>query len=281
MEFSTLKIKFNYDGEDYVTTIRKEDVCGNDCDWWDWWFDSQDGKYTFQVAGDMRDEEIPTDQNLRVFVYNFSDYEDEDRIAEIEDIEIIKPEWKKFKEVVAGDSIFVTNGLNTFKLNVESVDKYGSIILQKDDELRDCQYVFDVPKYIEDSEDKHDSSVAFHYTNGTLEYVIIADKDRCLEYLENWRNRINENIEKISKCGYKWVLTTEHIFEGLQVHSVNEYADKDCCYNNMREVALSVLQHFENKELIKNKFVKIEFKENAIWIDLGDDIRFTYNIVKC
>ena len=281
MEFITLKIKFNYDGEDYVKTIKKEDVCGSGCDWWDWWFDSKDGKYTFQVAGDMRDEEIPTGHNLRVFVYNFSGYEDDDRIAEIKDIEIIKPEWKKFKEVVAGDSIFVTNGLDTFKLNVETVDKYGYIILQKNDELSDCQYLFNVPDYIEDGEDKRNSSLAYHYTNGDLDYVIIADKDRCLEYLENWRNRINKNIEKISKCGYKWVLTTTHIFEGLQAHSVNEYADKDCCYNNMREVALSVLRHFENKELIKNKFAKIEFKENAIWIDLGDDIHFTYNIVKC
>ena len=281
MEFITLKIKFNYDGEDYVKTIRKEDVCGSGCDWWDWWFDSKDGKYTFQVAGDMRDEEIPTGHNLRVFVYNFRGYEDDDRIAEIKDIEIIKPEWKKFKEVVAGDSIFVTNGLDTFKLNVETVDKYGYIILQKNDELIDCQYLFNVPDYIEDSEDKRNSSLAYHYTNGDLDYVIIADKDRCLEYLENWRNRINKNIEKISKCGYKWVLTTTHIFEGLQAHSVNEYADKDCCYNNMREVALSVLLHFENKELIENKFAKIEFKENAIWIDLGDDIHFTYNIVEC
>lgn len=91
MDFKSLKIRFNYNGDNYVSIINKEDVYANccDCDWWDYWFDDGNGKYTFQVAGDMRDEKYPTNQNLRVFVYNFADFEDEDRIAEIKDIELV------------------------------------------------------------------------------------------------------------------------------------------------------------------------------------------------
>lgn len=89
MDFKSLKIRFLFNGDSYVSIINKEDVDGNVCDWWDYWFDDENGKYTFQVAGDMRDEQFPTNQNLRVFVYNFADFEDEDRIAEIKDIELV------------------------------------------------------------------------------------------------------------------------------------------------------------------------------------------------
>lgn len=89
MDFKSLKIRFLFNGDSYVSIINKEDVYGNVCAWWDYWFDDGNGKYTFQVAGDMRDEKYPTDQNLRVFVYNFADFKDEDRIAEIKDIELV------------------------------------------------------------------------------------------------------------------------------------------------------------------------------------------------
>lgn len=182
----------------------------------------------------------------------------------------------KFKDLRVGDYIYVTTNIEVFKLKIDIIEVTpGDSIFhfENDDEFMRLN----AREYL--------SVIAYNLDGFELDcgdYSYWADRNKCLDYLNLCVENAKKNVAKLEKsCGYKWVLTTEHIFEGLQVHSVNEYADKDCCYNNMREVALSVLQHFKNKELIENKFAKIEFKRNAIWIDLGDDIRFTYNIVKC
>lgn len=110
MVFSTLKIRFKYDCMEYVTTISKSDITGDECDWWDYWFN--EGFYTFQVVGDMFEGKVPTDNNLRVFVYTLGDYENDDRIAEIKDIDIIGAEWKCFRDIKVGDFVNVPDEID-------------------------------------------------------------------------------------------------------------------------------------------------------------------------
>ena len=71
---------------------------------------------------------------------------------------------------------------------------------------------------------------------------------------------------------------TEGLFEAILT-----LESKEECYSAMREDAMASINSFasSDSEMQQHQKVAIEFQPDAIWVDVGYDIHYTYNIVEC
>lgn len=199
---------------------------------------------------------------------------------------------KTFKDLKKGDTIYYTNGWDLYKLTISVVVRYIDETYFHFDQ--DDEYFRLNSGYKNDYECINDISVPdkklceFAVNFNCYEGRFWADRVKCKEFVENSLEKVQKNIEKVNQSYYKWTCNascsgSEMGWTTKLINSEKTYNTKEECYGAMREDAMNLINSFKfiDSEMKGHQKVVIEFKDDAIWVNVGDDIHYTYNIVEC
>ena len=292
--FETIMVKFKYEGVEYSFYVHGDEVTGDTDTLWGYWLHTNN--YTFQVVGDMVGDTPIYFNNLRVFVYPRGKYEDYDRIGEITEVYsqfVEEKDTKTFKDLKKGDAIYYTNGWDLYKLTISevviNVDEIYFFYFDQDDEYfrlnsgyknnYECITRVLVP---------YEKLCEFALVNNCYDGKFWADRVKCKEFVEYSLEKAQKNIDKVSQSYYKWTCNAscsggEMGWTTKLINSENTYETKEECYSAMREDAMNLINSFKfiDSEMKGQQKVVIEFHDDAIWVNVGDDIHYTYNVVEC
>lgn len=198
---------------------------------------------------------------------------------------------KTFKDLKKGDTIYYTNrwGWDLYKLTISAVvrniDETYFHFDQDDEYFRLKSGCTECITHISVPDEK---LCAFTLNFNCYDGKFWADRVKCKEFIEFYLKKAQKNIEKVSQSYYKWTCNAscsggEMGWTTKLINSENTYKTKEECYSAMREDAMNLINSFKfiDSEMKGQQKVVIEFHDDAIWVNVGDDIHYTYNVVEC
>ena len=315
MAFKRLVLATNYQGKEYKFDIDSKDVQFHDTadNMWQYWATMDD--WTFEVEGRVSIGGYPLPEGLYVHIYpKKSEYiqriagqiptiikiENDEEVWEWEDDCKARPGWLKkeagvryFDDLIVGDVIYLTNDWDLYKLTIGEVERVEdgiNFFFEQNNEY----FKLNSGKENYDEELTHikvayDRLSDFVISFDDCKNCFWADRLQCRENIKYHLKQIQENFEKIGQAYYKWTCNSscsgedENGWNSNLTKCEKTYKSKEECYSAMREDAMASINSFafSDSEMKQRQKVAIEFQPDAIWVDVGYDIRITYNIVEC
>ena len=310
MAFKRLKLATNYQGKEYNFDIDSKDVQFHDSidNMWQYWTTMDD--WTFEVEGRVSIGGYPLPEGLYVHIYpKKSEYIQRiaGQIPNIVEVENDEEDcsWKTktsktrdmdtriFEDLIVGDVIYLTNDWDLYKLTIGEVKRVEdgiNFIFEQNNEYFNLNSG-------KENDDECITHIIVPYSR-LSDFVISfddykncfwADRLQCRENVKYHLKQMQANFAKIGQSYYKWTCKTscsadtESGWSSELTKSEKTYKSKEECYSDMREDAMASINSFaiSDSEMKQHQKVIIEFQPDAVWVDVGEDIRYTYNIVEC